>query len=89
MGALSSGAGELRVEQVVRAQGDEAIGLDPPPSAQDLLDRRGEAVLADAVAHAAEEREGLDVGLEEGLLVWRSKAKQNEAPEWQRRTSKQ
>lgn len=39
VGALETGAGELRVKEVVRAKRDEAIGLDPPPSAQDRLDR--------------------------------------------------
>ena len=59
---------ELRREQVVRAQRDEAVGLDPPAALQHLLDRRGQVVEADLREHAAEPLERLDVQLQERLL---------------------
>jgi hypothetical protein len=38
--ALQARCGELRAHQVVRSQSDEPIGLDAPPSLEDLLDRQ-------------------------------------------------
>ena len=38
--ALDARRRELRLEQVVRAQRDEPVGLDPPAALQHLLDRR-------------------------------------------------
>ena len=59
---------ELRLEQVVRAQRDEPVGLDPPAATQHLLDRRGQVVEADLLEHTAEPLERLDVQLQERLL---------------------
>ena len=66
--AGAAGEREEGVEEVVRAQGDEAVRLLAAAAAQDLLHRRGEIVVADRAKDAAEEAEGLDVPLEEGLL---------------------
>lgn len=49
-------------------EGDEAILLGAPPSAQHLLDRRPQVVVADEREDAAEEAERLDVRLKERLL---------------------
>ncbi len=53
----------------MRAKGHETIGLLASPAAQDGLDRCGEVVVAEQGGNAAEEAEGLGVGLEEGLLA--------------------
>ena len=59
---------ELRREQVVRAQRDEPVGLDPPAALQHLLHRRGQVVEPDLREHAAEPLERLHVQLQERLL---------------------
>ena len=59
---------ERRGVQVVRAQRDEAVALDPAAALQDPLHRRGQVVVADLREHAAEPLERLDVQLEERLL---------------------
>ena len=46
---------ERRLVQVVRAQRDEPVLLDPAAAAQHLLDRRAQVVVADQREHAAEE----------------------------------
>ena len=56
------------VEQVVRAQRDEPIGLDPPAALEHLLDRRGQVVETDLGEHAAEPLKRLHVQLQERLL---------------------
>jgi hypothetical protein len=66
--SLAATAGEGRLVQVVRAQGDEAVLLQPAAPTQDLGDGRAQVVVADQVEDAAEEAEGLHVRLEEGLL---------------------
>ena len=66
--ALDARRGELRHEQVVRAQRDEPVGLHAPPSLEDLLDRRAQVVEADLLEDAAEPLERLDVELQERLL---------------------
>ena len=66
--ALEARRGELRLEQVVRAQRDEAVGLDAPAALEHLLDRRAQVVVADQREHAAEPLERLDVQLQERLL---------------------
>ena len=66
--ALDARRGELRAEQVVRAQRDEPVGLDAPPSPEDLLDRRAQVVEADLLKDATEPLERLDVELEERPL---------------------
>jgi hypothetical protein len=68
VGALEARRRELRSEQVVRAQGDEPVRLDPPAPLEDLLDRRLEVVEADLREHAAEPLKRLDVQLKERLL---------------------
>jgi hypothetical protein len=60
--------GELRLEQVVRAQGDEAAGLDAATTAQHPLDRRAEVVVAHQLEDAAEPLERRGVCLQERLL---------------------
>lgn len=64
-----AGGAEGRFEQVVGAQGDEALGLDPPSAAHHLGDRGAQVVVADELGGAAEPGEGVDVALEEGELV--------------------
>ncbi len=59
---------EDRVEQVVRAQRDEPIRLDPPAAAQHLLHRRAEIVIAHLGEHASEPRERERVTLQKRLL---------------------
>ena len=66
--ALDPRSRERRREQVVGAQRDEAVALDPTSALQDLLHRRGQVVVADLREHAAEPVERLDVQLEERLL---------------------
>jgi hypothetical protein len=68
MGTLAASAGERRLEQVVGAQRDEAVLLDPPAAAQHLLDRGAQVVVADQREGAAEEVERLHVRLQERLL---------------------
>ena len=68
VGALFAAAGELRGEQVMGAQGDEAIGFQPPAASEHLRHGRAQVVVADGRKGAAEEGEGADVALEEGLL---------------------
>jgi hypothetical protein len=59
MGALLASARKRRFVQVVRAQRDEAVLLDPAAAAQHPLDRRAEVVIADRREDAVEEVEGL------------------------------
>ena len=47
MRAFLARAREARLEQVVRAQRDEPVGLHPPAAAQHPLDRRAEIVVSD------------------------------------------
>ena len=68
VGALLARPGEGRLEQVVGAQRDEPVLLDPPAAAQHLLDRRAQVVVADQREGAAEEAERLHVRLQERLL---------------------
>jgi hypothetical protein len=65
---LQSGQRERRVEQVVRAQRDEAIGLLAPSPAQHQLDRRAQVVIADQREDTAKPRERLDVRFQKRLL---------------------
>ena len=59
MGALEARGRELRREQIVRAQRDEPVGLDPPAALQHLLHRRLQVVEPDLREHAAEPLERL------------------------------
>jgi hypothetical protein len=59
---------ELRVKQVVRAQRDEAVGLDPPTASQHERHRGLQIVVADQVGHTAKPVERLRVPLQERLL---------------------
>ena len=68
MRALDPRRGEQRVEQVVTAQRDEAVGLHATTAPQHLLDRRAQVVIAHLAEHPAEPRERLDVALQERLL---------------------
>jgi hypothetical protein len=68
MGALKARRRELRAEQIVRAQRDEPVALDPATPLEDLLDRGGQVVEADLGEHAAEPVERQRVHLKERLL---------------------
>ena len=68
MGPIEPGGRELRREQVVRAQRDEPVSLDPPAALQHLLHRRPQVVEPDLREHAAEPLERLHVQLQERLL---------------------
>jgi len=52
----------------VGAQGDEALGLHPPAALHHLGHGGPQVVVADQAEDAAEELQGADVALEEGLL---------------------
>jgi hypothetical protein len=52
----------------VRAQRDEAVGLDAPAPAQHLRDGACQVVVAEHLKAAAEELKRLDVRLQERLL---------------------
>ena len=68
VGTADAGLAEERSEQVVGAQRDEAVGLDPAAALEDPDDRRLEVVEADLGGDAAEELEAVGVAFEEGLL---------------------
>ena len=68
MGPFQARGHELRREQVVRAQRDEPVRLDPPAALQHLLHRRLQVVKADLREHPAEPLERLHVQLQERLL---------------------
>ena len=57
------------LEQVMTAEGHEGGLLLPIVPLQDAQNRRLQVVVGDAAGHRAEEMEGLDVALEEGLLL--------------------
>src|ERR1700691_2624139 len=61
MRAPQTDQGELRLKQIVRAQPDEPVSLDPPATAQHLLDRRGQVVVANQARDAPEELERVRV----------------------------
>ena len=56
------------LEEVVAAQGDEALGLGPAAPHQHPGHRRLQVVVADPGRRAAEVGEGPDVAVDEGLL---------------------
>ena len=62
---------EERVELVMRAQRDEAVGLGPVAALQDPADRRPQVVIADPSGHPAESRERIEVPFEQRLLALR------------------
>ena len=68
MGPFEPGGRELRREQIVRAQRDEPVRLDPPAALQHLLHRRLQVVEPDLREYAAEPLERLHVQLQERLL---------------------
>ena len=68
MRAFLARAREARFVEVVRAQRDEAIGLDAPAALQHLHDRRAEVVVSHHAERAAEELERRHVPLQERLL---------------------
>jgi hypothetical protein len=69
---------ELRLEHVMRSQGDEAVGLDPPTTPEHLLDRRGQIVIADQRRDATEK---LECASKNACWVSRKNAPANAAPE--------
>jgi hypothetical protein len=69
MGALDPDQGEERLKQVVRAQRDEPLVLDPAPALQRLLRRRRQVVVLDRREHAAIPVQGVHVPLNERLLA--------------------
>src|ERR1017187_6650155 len=58
----------LALETPVRAECDHALGFHALPSAQDLLHRGGQVVVAQGSEHAGEIGEGVFVTFEKGLL---------------------
>ncbi len=68
MGALDPRSRELRLIEIVRAQRDKAIRLDPAPATQNLLHSARQVVIAKQAEHPAEPVERLDMRLQKRLL---------------------
>ena len=68
MRALNPGDRELRLIKIVRAQRDEPVGLHALATAQHLLDRTGQVVIAQQTEYPTEPVERLNVRLQERLL---------------------
>ena len=72
VGTLLARLAVAGLEAVMAAQGDESLGLDPVPPAQDPGHERPGVVVADPGGHSMEPGERDDVALEERLLTLRS-----------------
>ncbi len=69
MGSRFARGAEERLEAVVAAEHDEALGLLSVPALEDLLHGTAQVVVADHAGHAADPLEADRVALEEGRLV--------------------
>jgi len=65
---LLAGARDAGLIEIVRAQRDKAVGLDPAAALEHLRDRRAQVVIAQQREDSAEELKRLDVRLQERLL---------------------